>query len=113
MYTNIKIQFDELKLKCDELEAKLHSNELIVQMSRNSKSSSALSRLTHLEEETKDSHMKLSLADKEIVSLKLLHEELSNISILDNQCKLLPIQSYRYDQTCRLSRNGKNVCKFN
>jgi len=75
LYTNIKIQFDELKLKCDELEAKLHSNELIVQMSRNSKSSSALSRLTHLEEETKDSHMKLSLADKEIVSLKIQLEE--------------------------------------
>ncbi len=75
LYTNIKIQFDELKLKCNELEAKLHSNELIVQMTRNSKSSSAISRLTHLEEETKDSHMKLSLADKEIVSLKIQLEE--------------------------------------
>jgi nucleoprotein TPR len=43
-----KQTFTQLKEKCDELEAKLHSNELIVQMTRNTKSSSAISRLTHL-----------------------------------------------------------------
>jgi len=74
-YAEQKHQFTQLKEKCDELEAKLHSNELIVQMTRNTKSSSAISRLTHLEEETKDMHMKLSLTDKEIVSLKIQLEE--------------------------------------
>ena len=45
-------------------------------MTRNSKSSSsAISRLTHLEEENKDLQMKLSLADKEIVSLKIQLED--------------------------------------
>lgn len=44
-------------------------------MSRNTKSSSAISRLTHLEEESKDLQMKMSLADKEIVSLKIQLEE--------------------------------------
>ena len=47
-YAEQKHQFTQLKEKCDELEAKLHSNELIVQMTRNTKSSSAISRLTHL-----------------------------------------------------------------
>lgn len=75
VYNELKQKYDQLKEKCDELEAKLHSNELIVQMTRNTKSSSAISRLTHLEEETKDLQMKLSLADKEIVSLKIQLEE--------------------------------------
>lgn len=72
----IKQDLEKLQISYNEVEAKLHSNELIVQMARNSKSSSsAISRLTHLEEETKDLHMKLSLAEKEIVSLKIQLEE--------------------------------------
>lgn len=67
--------FDELQQKYNEIEAKLHSNEMLVQMTRNTKSSSAISRLTHLEEETKDLNMKLSLSEKEIVSLKMQLEE--------------------------------------
>lgn len=73
---DVKAQLEASQVKCQEVEAKLHSNELIVQMSRNSKSSSsAISRLTHLEEETKELKMKLSLADKEIVSLKIQLED--------------------------------------
>jgi chromosome segregation ATPase len=48
-----KRDLDELQQKYNEVEAKLHSNEMLVQMTRNTKSSSAISRLTHLEEETK------------------------------------------------------------
>jgi chromosome segregation ATPase len=71
-----KQALDKLQQSYNEVEAKLQSNELLVQMTRNSKSSSsAISRLTHLEEESKDLHMKLSLADKEIVSLKIQLEE--------------------------------------
>lgn len=74
-YEDTKTQYDSLKEKHTEVEAKLHSQELIVQISRNTKSSTAISRLTHLEEESKELQMKLSLADKEIVSLKIQLEE--------------------------------------
>lgn len=70
-----KADLDELQKKHGEIEAKLHSNEILVQMTRNTKSSSAISRLTHLEEETKDLNMKLSLAEKDIVSLKMQLED--------------------------------------
>lgn len=74
-HEDIKTQYESLKEKHTEVEAKLHSQELIVQISRNTKSSTAISRLTHLEEESKELQMKLSLADKEIVSLKIQLEE--------------------------------------
>ena len=71
----LKVQHESLQQKYSECDAKLHSHELIVQMSRNSKSSSAISHLTHLEEESKELQSKLALADKEIVSLKIQLEE--------------------------------------
>jgi hypothetical protein len=74
-YEETKSHLDSLKEKHTEVEAKLHSQELIVQMTRNTKSSSAITRLTHLEEESKELQMKLSLAEKEIVSLKIQLEE--------------------------------------
>lgn len=74
-FVETKSQFDELKQRYNDIEAKLHSNEMLVQMTRNTKSSSAISRLTHLEEENKDLQMKLSLAEKEIVSLKIQLED--------------------------------------
>ena len=57
--------------------AKLHSNELIMQMtSRNShKSSSAITRLTHLEEESREARTRLAVADKDVVNLKLQLDE--------------------------------------
>lgn len=74
-YEEAKSSLDTLKEKLTEVEAKLHSSELIVQMSRNTKSSTAISRLTHLEEDTKDLQMKLSIAEKDIVSLKIQLED--------------------------------------
>ncbi len=44
-------------------------------MTRNTKTSSAISRLTQLEEDSKDLQSKLNAADKEIVSLKIQLEE--------------------------------------
>ena len=70
-----RAESERLHEKYNDAEAKLRSNELLVQMTRNTKSSSAISRLTHLEEETKDLNMKLSLAEKEIVSLKIQLED--------------------------------------
>ncbi|CAF0709464.1 unnamed protein product [Brachionus calyciflorus] len=74
-YLEMKQKFEDLQNKFNEIEAKLHSNELLVQMSRNTKSSTAISRLTHLEEESKELQMKVSLADKEIASLKIQLED--------------------------------------
>lgn len=74
-YNEIKEKFDQLQSRFNEAEAKLHSNELLVQISRNAKPSNAISRLTHLEEETKELQMKLSLSEKEIVSLKIQLED--------------------------------------
>ncbi|RNA44217.1 nucleo TPR isoform X1 [Brachionus plicatilis] len=74
-YNELKEKFYQLQTRYNEAEAKLHSNELLVQISRNSKPSSAISRLTHLEEETKELQMKLSLSEKEIVSLKIQLED--------------------------------------
>jgi nucleoprotein TPR len=73
----LRTEYEALQQKHNECDAKLHSHELLVQMSRNSKgsASSAISRLTHLEEETKESQSRLSLADKEIVSLKMQLED--------------------------------------
>jgi chromosome segregation ATPase len=74
-FSEVKTKHDELQEKYNEAEAKLHSHDLLVQMSRNSKSSSTISRLTLMEEETKEMQSKLSLADKEIVSLKIQLED--------------------------------------
>lgn len=74
-YNELKEKFNELQSRFNEAEAKLHSNELLVQISRNAKPSNAISRLTHLEEETKELQMKLSLSEKEIVSLKIQLED--------------------------------------
>lgn len=74
-FIETKSKLEQLQSKYSEIEAKLHSNELLVQMSRNSKSSTAISHLTHLEEENKDIKMKLSLAEKDIVSLKIQLED--------------------------------------
>ena len=75
LLSQTKRELDELHQKHAEIEAKLHSNEMLVQMTRNTKSSSAISRLTHLEEETNDLNLKLSLSEKEIVSLKMQLED--------------------------------------
>ena len=75
MLSHTKKELAELQQRHAEVDAKLHSNEMLVQMSRNTKSSSAISRLTHLEEDGKELAMKLSLADKEIVSLKMQLED--------------------------------------
>ena len=63
------------KNKLVEVEAKLHSSEQLIQMTRNAKSSTTISRLTELEEQTKDLQMKLSLNEKEIVNLKIQLED--------------------------------------
>lgn len=87
---NLKI----IKSKLNETEAKLHSSEQLIQITRNSKSSSAISRLTELEEETKDLQLKLALSEKEIVNLKMqledekAHSKQYNI-IADNMEKTL------------------------
>ena len=72
-----KIQEDYVstKSKLVEVEAKLHSSEQLIQMTRNAKSSTTISRLTELEEHSKDLQMKLSLSEKEIVSLKIQLED--------------------------------------
>ena len=75
-----KTSLESLQEKHREMEAKLHSSEMIVQMTRNSKSSSAISHLTQMEEENKDLHTKLSIAEKEIVSLKIQLEDSRNHS---------------------------------
>ncbi len=62
-------------LKLQEYEAKLHSNEQLLQMTRNSKSSATISRLTELEDTCKELKSKLNLSEKEIVSLKIQLED--------------------------------------
>jgi hypothetical protein len=70
-----KNQLSILQEKFNEMEAKLHANEILVQMSRNSKSSTAITHLTNMEDENKDLRMKVSLAEKEIVSLRIQLED--------------------------------------
>jgi DNA repair exonuclease SbcCD ATPase subunit len=47
----------------------------LIQITRNAKSSTTISRLTELEEHAKVLQMKLSLSEKEIVSLKIQLED--------------------------------------
>jgi chromosome segregation ATPase len=82
MHTETKAKFIEaeaelarLKEKLQEYEAKLHSNEQLLQMTRNSKSSTTITRLTELEDNCKELKSKLNLSEKEIVSLKIQLED--------------------------------------
>jgi chromosome segregation ATPase len=75
----LRAELETLQQKHNECDAKLHSHELLVQMSRKSaggaSGSSAISRLNHLEEETKEAQSRFALADKEIVSLRIQLED--------------------------------------
>jgi len=71
----VQEDYDLTRSKLVEVEAKLHTSEQLIQMTRNAKSSTTISRLTELEEHTKDLQMKLSLSEKEIVSLKIQLED--------------------------------------
>lgn len=68
-------QMEAFKTRLNEIEAKLHSSESLLQMTRNSKSSTTISRLTELEEENKDLQLKLTVAEKDIVNLKMQLED--------------------------------------
>ena len=71
----VQEDYDLTRSKLVEVEAKLHTSEQLIQMTRNAKSSTTISRLTELEEHTKDLQMKLSLSEKVIVSLKIQLED--------------------------------------
>lgn len=70
---DLRGEYEKLQEKYQECDSKLHSHELIVQMSK--KSNNALSHIAQLEDDKKEAQSRLSLADKEIVSLKIQLED--------------------------------------
>jgi nucleoprotein TPR len=99
--------YEATKNKLIEVEAKLHSSEQLIQMTRNSKSSTTISRLTELEEQTKDLNLKLSLSEKEIVNLKIQLEDSKThakqySTIADNMEKTLRESSETFEKTKKI-----------
>ena len=103
----IEDSYEATKNKLVEVEAKLHSSEQLIQMTRNAKSSTTISRLTELEEHTKDLQMKLSLSEKEIVNLKIQLEDTKThakqySTIAENMEKTLKESSETFEKTKKI-----------